>query len=235
MKAANIIFLIIWIIFVPILIISVTVNVLASSEILYSWGFKENQIASKTGINESQLTEISRSMTRYLAGKSDSPQVEVVINGNTRLLYNEKELMHLQDVRDIVRLFQLLQKITLVVLIISGVLLVILKTRAIFWGALLGSLICIVIISVIIVWSILDFRSLFYLFHIISFSNDLWLLDPTKDYLIMLFPQEFFHRAAIIMVSIILAIAVFTVLLSFVGMKLWVANNKKTAFGPENR
>ena len=29
-------------------------------------------------------------------------------------------------------------------------------------------------------------------FHLISFTNDLWILDPRRDYLIMMFPQGFF-------------------------------------------
>jgi uncharacterized membrane protein len=37
------------------------------------------------------------------------------------------------------------------------------------------------------------FSQLFWQFHIISFPNEFWLLDPTKDYLKMLFPDGFFY------------------------------------------
>ena len=46
-----------------------------------------------------------------------------------------------------------------------------------------------------------DFSDLFIQFHLLSFSNDLWLLDPRTDNLIRLFPQEFFLDAAMRIVS----------------------------------
>ena len=49
------------------------------------------------------------------------------------------------------------------------------------------------------VWAAVDFDSLFILFHKLSFTNDLWLLDPQTDLLIRLMPTEFFiHYAAIL-------------------------------------
>jgi len=45
--------------------------------------------------------------------------------------------------------------------------------------------------------TMLGFDQLFLKFHLISFTNKLWQLDPAKDYLIMLFPQGFFYDAAL--------------------------------------
>ena len=42
-----------------------------------------------------------------------------------------------------------------------------------------------------------DFDSFFYRFHLISFANDLWMLNPATDYLIMLFPQGFWFDAGL--------------------------------------
>ncbi len=36
--------------------------------------------------------------------------------------------------------------------------------------------------------TLLGFDQLFWQFHLISFANELWQLDPTRDYLILLFP-----------------------------------------------
>ena len=43
----------------------------------------------------------------------------------------------------------------------------------------------------------LSFRWIFYFFHIISFDNNLWILDPRTDYLIKIFEEVFFMDAAI--------------------------------------
>ena len=34
-------------------------------------------------------------------------------------------------------------------------------------------------------------------FHFLSFTNDLWMLDPRNDYLIIMFPQQFFFEATV--------------------------------------
>ena len=43
--------------------------------------------------------------------------------------------------------------------------------------------------------SLAGFEDVFYAFHVISFANDLWQLDPSRDYLIAMFPEGFFFDA----------------------------------------
>jgi integral membrane protein (TIGR01906 family) len=43
--------------------------------------------------------------------------------------------------------------------------------------------------------ALFNFEWLFLQFHLLSFANDFWLLDPTRDYLIMLFPGGFWYDA----------------------------------------
>ena len=43
----------------------------------------------------------------------------------------------------------------------------------------------------------INFTWLFRQFHFISFSNDLWQLNPNTDYLIAMFPQRFFLETTI--------------------------------------
>ena len=54
----------------------------------------------------------------------------------------------------------------------------------------------------------LNFNRLFHLFHIISFSNEFWMLDPASDYLIMLFPQGFWFDATLFSALLTIALAV---------------------------
>ena len=41
----------------------------------------------------------------------------------------------------------------------------------------------------------MGFDTLFLKFHQLSFANDLWQLDSRQDYLVMLFPQDFWFDA----------------------------------------
>jgi integral membrane protein (TIGR01906 family) len=48
------------------------------------------------------------------------------------------------------------------------------------------------------------FDRLFLLFHEISFTNDFWQLNPSRDALIAMFPQGFFFDATILIVGAII-------------------------------
>jgi integral membrane protein (TIGR01906 family) len=49
--------------------------------------------------------------------------------------------------------------------------------------------------------SLVGFDQLFLAFHLVSFSNDLWQLDPSRDYLIAMFPEGFFLDATLWIVA----------------------------------
>ncbi|MGB4393229.1 MAG: DUF1461 domain-containing protein, partial [Bacillota bacterium] len=40
-----------------------------------------------------------------------------------------------------------------------------------------------------------DFTRWWTAFHLVTFDNDLWRLDPATDWLIRIFPEEFFFAA----------------------------------------
>ncbi len=75
----------------------------------------------------------------------------------------------------------------------------------------------IALIVLVAVLSLLDFDALWTRFHQIAFRNDLWLLDPSTDYLIMLFPEPFWFAATIRMAT---SVAVQTALVVLVGLGL---------------
>ena len=59
---------------------------------------------------------------------------------------------------------------------------------------------------------VVGFQRIFILFHLVSFNNDLWILDPRRDFLIMMFPTGFFFDATML-------IALMTVV---EGIVLWL-------------
>jgi integral membrane protein (TIGR01906 family) len=63
----------------------------------------------------------------------------------------------------------------------------------------------------------MDFDALWTRFHQIAFRNDLWQLDPTRDYLIMLFPEPFWFTATLRMAT---TVALQTVVVAVVGVVL---------------
>ncbi len=100
--------------------------------------------------------------------------------------FNEKEKLHLQDVKSLINKAIFLFYSALVFLI--ALLIVNRKNLAkpfLFSG--------IGLILLVVIFAVVNFQSLFFNFHLIAFTNDLWQLNPETDNLINLFPEQFFY------------------------------------------
>ena len=202
---------------IPILIVSVAVNIYADSLNLYTGGFSKYHISEATGISNTQLQGVAHGMVDYFNGKVRSPQVEVDIRGIERPVYNQKELIHLEDVRKIIDIFKMLEILSLIIFLVTGLYLFFkFGVIRLLKGLQAGAVVTVVFLGSVMLWALIDFNSIFYFFHILSFSNDLWLLDPATDYLIMMFPEGFFFDSAILMVATIIAAAILVWVAAFV-------------------
>ena len=63
-----------------------------------------------------------------------------------------------------------------------------------------------------------DFDQFFLEFHLLSFANDFWQLNPATDYLIMLFPQGFWFDATM---CVAIGTAAGAIILGGVGWWRW--------------
>ena len=205
----------------PALLISATAITYSYSLSLYENGFSKYNISWVTGINPEQLHQAAGALIDYFKKLRDTPQIRVTIKGKELNLYSEKELLHLKDVRDIIDMFRTILIVSAVLLLSSGALLLYQKRYVeLLNGLKIGCVLTFTGISIIVLWSLVDFDSLFYLFHIVSFSNNLWLLDPQKDYLIMMFPEGFFNDAAISLVITIMMEAVIIFIIAILFQKI---------------
>ncbi len=196
---------------VPLLFVSLAVNIYAGSEDLYTGGFARYHISGATGIGDSQLQNVARGMVDYFDGKVPSPQVEVDIRGINRPVYNQKELIHLEDVRKIIDIFKMLEILSIITILTTGLYIFFTAgVNRLLKGLQAGAVVTVAFLGSVMLWALIDFNSIFYFFHILSFSNDLWLLDPATDYLIMMFPEGFFFDTAILIVATIITAAIVT-------------------------
>ena len=133
-------------------------------------------------INSKFVRYAGHVIPEYLMGKRDNLQIPGFKN-----FFNEREIKHMNDVKRIfiwVKIISVLSLITfLIFLKPNGLPLV-----------LLYSLILIAIILFIFLF--LPFNLSFTKFHEILFNNELWLLNPETDRLIVLLPERFFIDAA---------------------------------------
>ena len=59
----------------------------------------------------------------------------------------------------------------------------------------LGGVVTLGLVLIVGLGALVGFDRLFLAFHLVSFSNDLWQLDPSRDYLLVMFPEGFFFDA----------------------------------------
>ena len=63
-----------------------------------------------------------------------------------------------------------------------------------------GAAFALLLLLSLLIATILDFPSLFLSFHLVSFTNLGWILDPRTDYMIRLFPYGFWYNAGVSLV-----------------------------------
>ncbi|MDD4984536.1 MAG: TIGR01906 family membrane protein, partial [Dehalococcoidales bacterium] len=148
----------------------------------------------------------------YFNSGDEYISLTVVKNGEPLELFNEREVAHLKDVKTLVQLNRrLLVGTAVYVGAYAGVSLFWRgkqHRRRLAWSVFIGSSITLGIIVALGAGSmLLDFNELFTRFHLVAFTNDLWMLDPATDYLIMLFPEGFWYDSAALLGQITAAVA----------------------------
>lgn len=168
---------------------------------VYEYGVDTYEISRVTGIAKPELMKVHQRLIDYYNSKVESPQVIVLRAGEKINVFSEKELVHLRDVKGLIQLDYTAQIVTLVLMIICVlVLLLWLRDtwRTVVRGVWWGSVATFGLMIFLALWALFGFEQLFVLFHLLSFTNEFWILDPSKDYLIMLFPGGFFYDVALL-------------------------------------
>ncbi len=186
----------------PILLLTASIGWAANSLWLYKYGFHKYDVGSTTGLADSQLENAAMGLISYFNSDEEYITLTIVKNGEPFQLFNQREVAHLKDVKGLIRLgYQVLLGTLIYALGYGGVSLFWRRRRywrRLAWRVVGGSSLTLALMLTLGLGTLLDFDWLFLRFHLLSFANDLWQLDPTRDYLIMLFPQGFWYDATLL-------------------------------------
>ncbi len=185
----------IFILCLPILLMSASIGVAINSLWLYKYGFEKYNISQTTGLAEAELDRAAAELISYFNSGEEHINVYVTKDGKQFKLFNQREVIHLKDVKGLIWLdYRLLRGTLLYVLIYAGVVLLWRKDwRRLASGVVGGSGLTLALMLALGMGALISFDRLFLQFHLISFTNEFWQLDPARDYLIMLFPQGFWY------------------------------------------
>ena len=201
----------------------ISLEIITFSDWVYEYNWTRNQISQNTGLKIDQLNEVSDQIKGYF--KDDQEKLEILLQQPGRQvfsLFNQKEIDHMIDVKNLIQATLLFERIGLVLLLVFFIFFLFREGSNIFYEnfkrIILGSfLIWSILLFLIIFGMIVDFNYTFTLFHKIMFTNDLWILDPNTDFLIMIFPQRFFLEisAAIIILFLLINLIIYFLIFSF--------------------
>ena len=171
---------------------------------------------------------VAREIRDYFNSSEELLDVGVVLgrrrNGPSS---TRNEILHMRDVKGLVRGVYRVQQITGIYMVVyMAVVLARRPGAGAFAGqagrVLAGSLLTVGMVAATGLISLVGFDFLFEQFHVISFSNDLWMLDPRHNYLTRLFTQGFFLEATIFVAAGVILQALLLAALAWV-LRRWLS------------
>lgn len=164
----------------------------------YMQEYERLNTAQELGVTQKDLNLATDVLLDYLEDHRHDIKVKITIQGQLQDAFNVKEEAHMEDVKRLYHFALVIRNIAFVMFGISVILLAVrLKKSA--WTELSISymkttLIFVIFFALLVTWVYVDFDAFWIMFHKILFRNDLWLLDPAKDFMVNLFPDAFFAK-----------------------------------------
>jgi len=195
----------------------------------YEKTFVKYNVTEDARMELSEVLKLSDYLIDYLKGDEDSLEhYRAVVDGQERLFYSEREILHMEDVKVLFQGGLLIRRVCVILFLILIGIFLFTKTPFIQTLAkcIIGTFLAILgILGVLTAVIASDFNKAFTTFHEIFFSNDLWLLNPNEDWVIRLLPEGFFMDMVIV-IGVVFAVSLLAVLaICVVGLCL--AHNQK--------
>lgn len=180
----------------------------------YEKEYEKYQVTASLHMSMEDVMEVTDHMMDYLIGKEENLSIVTNVDGCEQDFFNEQDRLHMADVKN---LFLGGLKLRNVFLVLGIVFLMLAGVRAgkkgmsreffesysIALGVFLGLLLFLGVAFAI------DFTACFTIFHKIFFTNDLWLFDPSVDYMIRMLPEGFFSDMVLRIGAVFVGMLVF--------------------------
>jgi len=182
----------------PLLLLSASIAGAANCLSLYRYGFERYHVSQTTGLDEAELEKAAAGLIRYFNSDEEYISLTVLKDGQPFVLFNEREVIHLRDVKKLFWLdYRVLLGTLIYALAYAGVSLWRKNGTQLARGLIWGGSFTLALMLALGLGALFNFDRLFLQFHLLSFTNEFWQLDPTRDYLIMLFPRGFWFDATL--------------------------------------
>jgi integral membrane protein (TIGR01906 family) len=205
----------IFVVCLPVLLLTANIRLAVSSTQLYEYGFDKYRVADASGMSNADLKRVAEGLVHYFNSSDDLFNITVTRYGQQTPLFHENEAVHFRDVKNIIRLDYAVLWATLCYSVVFAAAATILGKRRTGWRELLGaarwgSALTLSLMAALGVVVLVGFNQLFLAFHQTFFNNDLWIAQ-LGDVMTVLFPEDFF-RDALVFIAAAMAIEAATIL-----------------------
>lgn len=173
-----------------------SVELLSFNKGYYVKQYRKLEVAQTIGVSDEDLMKATNHLLDYIKGKQDNLDVDVVIDGDVVPMFNQREIDHMVDVQVLMLKVFMIRNILFalsIVLLLGAVVSKDYQDLVLMKASLQQALMVLgLVFGFIGMYAVLDFDAFWIQFHEVLFDNDLWLLDPRTDRLIMMVPQAFF-------------------------------------------
>lgn len=223
---------------VPVFLLTTNVRLAFDSLALYRFGFEQYDVTTTTGLSMDQLMDVATEVRDYFNSPDELLDVQVTLAGEVRPLFNEREILHMRDVKGLVQAVHTVQVLSGAYLLgYAGVVLAFGRlrgARAVARRLALGCVSAVLLLAVAGLSTLVGFDQLFYSFHVISFAGGTWTFDPRYNYLTRLFTEGFFMQAALIVAAAVILEAIALAAASLAAMR-WLSRRETAASGSSRR
>src|SRR5438067_2252689 len=107
-----------FVLLLPLLIIGTSLRGLVTDRDFMVRGFRDNQVAVTTGLDDAQLQRVADAFVAYFQGPPGQIQMQVTAFGQSRPLFNDREVAHMEDVQALIQFFLRMQIIAVAFVVV---------------------------------------------------------------------------------------------------------------------
>jgi integral membrane protein (TIGR01906 family) len=194
---------ILFVIALPVALVTTNVRLLANAPMVYDYAFDRYDAAETTGLARSDLDACGAALREYFNNGEKTYFCSVTEDGLPASIFSARETRHMEDVKSLFVKVNRAQEISVVFVLLYAVGFFIWardgQVRQLAAQCLVGLTLGIAAIGGIGVVAAFGFESAFERFHSIAFANDLWKLNPATDHLIQMFPEPFWRDMTVLL------------------------------------
>jgi len=187
----------------PVLAMTASIAWAVNNSQFYTYRFEKYDVRQNLAedgliLTDNQFQAIATGFIRYFNSSGELIHLTVIQGNQSVELFNREEILHFKDVKGLFRLDYYVLAGTFTYCLIYALV-------SVFWqkgkhrlrlakSMIVGSALTLGLMLLLGIGILLDFDSLFYQFHLISFSNEFW---SAAGNMLLLFPQGFWFDAVI--------------------------------------